>query len=238
MLLAQRPDRRANVIGADERVFVAEGFGMAIPLHDQARRIVILVAELQGNKLLMLHIRFAAIVQQLRGASAADAGTDGFAAGIRLLDRRDDLLFDLGHVFRIDAAFEPTGAPQTERVRPFVIVRAGNEDIAEARQTLTNAFDARMEETDEIDGNESNLLLAVFEDDRASLERIMYAGRLAILPETGHEHGFFLHAWRDVCLGEPDLQRISGTGVSPVGGRLCNDNRDRDDDKQEHENVA
>src|SRR5262249_10909458 len=135
-----------------------------------------------------------------------DASMHGLAVGIRRLDRRDDLFFHLGEVVRIDAAFERTGSPQTERVWSFVIVRAGNENIAEVRQMLTDAFDARMKETDEIDGNESDFLPSMLEDNGTGLERIVNAGRLAIVTEPSHEHRFILYARCDVRLGETDLQ--------------------------------
>ena len=67
----------------------------------------------------------------------------------------------------------------------------------------------RMKEADEIDGDEGDLFLAVFEDDGAGLERIVNSGRLAIVAETGHVHGFLLHARRDVRLGETGLQTVA-----------------------------
>ena len=115
----------------------------------------------------------------------------------------------VGEVGRIDAAFEGTGTPQTERVRSFMIVRAGNENVVEARQLFSDAFDVRMKEANEIDGDKGDFFLAVFENDRASLERIVNSGRLAIVAEAGQVHRFLLHARRDVRFGETGLQTVA-----------------------------
>jgi hypothetical protein len=174
-------------------------------------------------------------VQQLRGASAADTGGDDFTVGVGRFHRGDDLFLDLGDILRIDAALERTSSPQTEGIRPFVVVRAGNEDVAEARQTLADAFDLWMKETDKIDGDDGNLFLTLLQDDSAGLETIVNTNRLAIVTEAGHENGFFLHARSDVRFREAGLQFVvTGCGAWSIG----REKRQRRENKQEDDKVA
>src|SRR5262249_54434313 len=103
-----------------------------------------------------------------------------------------------------------TGSPQAEGIWPFVVVRAGDEDVAESRQAPAHALDLRMEEANEIDRDEGDFVRAIVQDDGADLEGIVNAGGLAVVTETGHVDGFVLHGRRDVRLGEAGLQLVTG----------------------------
>src|SRR5207244_3879009 len=97
----------------------------------------------------------------------------------------DDAVSHLLEIGRIDAALKRIGSPQTERVRPLVAMRAGDEDIREAGQALANVFDDRIEQSNEIDRSQCDFALAVAEYDGAGHERIMNASGDAILAKSG-----------------------------------------------------
>src|SRR6516225_3285564 len=107
---------------------------MTVPLHDESGWAILLVAKFEGDQLVVLDERFARVVEEFGSADAADAGGDSLASRVGRPHRAHDLFLDEGEVVGIDAALERIRSPQAERVRPFVIVRAGDEDIGETGQ--------------------------------------------------------------------------------------------------------
>ena len=130
----------------------------------------------------------------------------------------NDAGFEPLEIVGIDAADEQVGAPEPHRVGPFVIVRATDEHIREARQLAADTLGNIVEQADHIDGNDRDLLPRMFQDDGTGHDRIVDFCRLAVLAEAG-EPDRFLQIGRDVGFAEADEQGVRGLGDGARGQR-------------------
>ena len=178
---------------------------MAVPLHEHAERGVgFRIVKADRHDLVVLDDRLAGIAHQVRVAGGSDLRDCRFTAGVRSLHGRHAAIFDLLQVIGIDAGLDRIGAPEAERVRAFVIVRCGDHDIFETGQILANAFDAGVEEPDDIDGDECDPLVAVAEHDGADHDRVVNLLRFAVLPEPGEVDGLLAEFGSDIEFREAD----------------------------------
>src|SRR5262249_17900343 len=120
----------------------------------------------------------------------------------------DDLLLHERQIVRIDPARERVHPPQAKRVGPLMVVRAGDEDVGDARQLLADVLDIGEEEADDVDRRQRDLLLAVRQDDGAGEERVVALRGLAVVAEASDVDRFITELRRDVGLAETGPERI------------------------------
>ncbi len=118
---------RADKIRANLRILAVQGFRMTVPLNDEASRLLGFgIAKEQSHQLIVFDVWLSAVVKQfrrLRGAKRDINFCHGIIGGA---DRFDNLFLDVLHVLRVHAAREWIRSPQTQGVRPLVIVRAAH----------------------------------------------------------------------------------------------------------------
>src|SRR5262245_21971479 len=162
---------------------------MAVPLDNESVRLFPLrIPELKGNKFIVLDIRFPAVVEKFGRPRTPQAGGHGTGSSLGIAYRLDDVLDDQFEVIQVHAALKQGGTPQAERVGAFVVMRATYEHIGEAGKLPADLEHLRMEETNDIDRDESHLGLTVLEDDGPGLEGIKKPGRLAVVAKAGEVH--------------------------------------------------
>jgi hypothetical protein len=125
---------------------------------------------------------------------------------VRGLHRTDGAGFELLDVVRIDPAGERIRTPQTEGIRPFMVMRGTDEHVLKARQLGTDRFGHRQKQADHIHADQGDLRRAVRQDDGAGHQRIVNPGGLAVFAESGQVNGLFLRIGRDVRFAESDLE--------------------------------
>src|SRR5207237_10475507 len=111
-----------NEIGTYFRILAAQRFWMAVPLDENPCRFPRFVEKLQRYQLVVLDIRFAAVVEQLRRPRTSQADADRLDTAVRVANRFDNLLLDEAHIGGIDAGFERTRPPKTNRVRSLMVM--------------------------------------------------------------------------------------------------------------------
>ena len=90
-------------------------------------------------------------------------------------------------ITKIDSRREGIRAPDTERVRSFVLMRTRNDDVVDARLGVdegANRFDLRIEVSDEVDRYDRDSTVRSVDDDSARPDLIVVARRLAIVAEA------------------------------------------------------
>src|SRR3954465_12532843 len=101
-----------------------------------------------------------------------------------------------------------------------MVVRARAKNISKPRKPLSNGQHLRMEEPNEIYGDECDFALTVTQYDRPRHERIMNACCLTVLAEASHVDGLTANVGRDICLTETDGKAFR---FLPVGLCHCGD---------------
>src|SRR5207245_1957570 len=112
----------------------------------------------------------------------------------------------------IHATYKRTRTPKPERVWSLMVMRARDQDMSEARQSLAQSRDVWIEEADKIDADDGHTLLVLLEDKRTGHERIMNLGGLAIVTETGQVDRFVAELRRNIVFIEADLKSRSFLG--------------------------
>src|SRR6266851_3547635 len=153
---------------------------MAVPLNDETRWLIGLgVGEVQRDQFVVLDDWFTAVVQQLGCERGSDTGRDCSSRFISGQNRVHDSFFNQLHVVRVDAALQLRRSPEAERVGAFMVVRTGDEDVAEPRYFFSDAQHERVKQADYVDGSDGDFVLTMSQDYGTNHDRVMYAGRFA-----------------------------------------------------------
>jgi hypothetical protein len=158
----------------------------------------------------MLDVRLAAIMQQLGGIGRPDLGSRPLASSVGVLHCFDDPGFDLLQIVGIDATVERVRSPQSQRIRPFVVVCARHQDIVEFGELLADRLRDIVKQADNIDRDKSELLFPVSQNNGSSHDWVMHAPSLAVLTEAGEIDRFLADRRGHIGLSEADLEgRVS-----------------------------
>src|SRR5262249_20280779 len=107
------------------------------------------------------------------------------------LHRLDDAVLEVAEVTRIKAALKSGFTPQAESVGTFVVVRAGDQDVAVAGELFPHADHEGREEPDNVHGHQRDFLLAVAQNRSAGHDGVVDAGGTPIVANPAMNTGFF-----------------------------------------------
>src|SRR5262249_3226947 len=137
-----------------------------------------------------------------------DARLDRAQGGLGLPHRLDRAVLDALQIVAVHAGARR--APQPEGVGTVVGVRAGDQNVREAREARAPTLRRGVAQAGQVPRDEGNLLLAVAQHDGAGEERVVDFRRLAVLAEAGEVDRLGADGGRDVGLAEAGSEAGAG----------------------------
>ena len=209
----------ADIVAGEFGVLRGHRLRVVVPLDEHPQGFA-LVLEPQSHEFVVLDVGLAIVLHQVRQGDGGDHGGCRLRVLVGQTDRPHDPRLQQFHVVRVDAGVERAGAPQAQRVRPLVIVRARDHHVGEAGQVGADFLDEVVEQPDHVGADQGDLLLPVGKHHRAGHQRVVDLGRLAVVAKAGDvDRRFAVDRRRDVGVGESDRQvgRARGGGEQQQG---------------------
>jgi hypothetical protein len=180
------------VVRGHRLVVTIEGLGVVAPQGPGGERPRAGVVEAQRGEGGVHHLGEPAVVDQLGRLALHDRDARVALAGLGLDQRLHAGVLDTRQVGLVDRAHQRHLAPQAQGVLPFVLVRAGHDDVIEVEapraRRQPHAQHAAVEVADGVERDHAHAQLALREAQRTRPHVVVHLARRAPHAEAGQPH--------------------------------------------------